>query len=557
MLRSRNLFAAATVALPASSPRHSTDPSERMLSRTTLPLLLVATTAVASHAGDADPAPQASKPNILVIWGDDVGIHNISAYNHGIMGYQTPNIDRLAKEGAMFTDAYAQQSCTAGRSSFILGQHPFRTGLLTLGMPGSDHGIPDWSPTIADLLKDQGYATGQFGKNHLGDQDRHLPTNHGFDEFYGNLYHLNAEEEPETYYYPKDPAFREKYGPRGVIKSYADGRIEDTGPMTRKRMETADDDFVGTAIDFMERSHASGKPFYCWASTTRMHVWTRLKEEAIGRTGVGLYPDGVVEHDDHVGLMLDKLDELGIADNTIVVYSTDNGAESFTWPDGGITPFHGEKGTTWEGGFRVPQFIRWPGVVKPDTIINDMMSHEDWLPTFLAAAGDPDIVEKCKAGHEANGKQWKVHLDGHNYMPFFKGEAEKAPRDSIYYFGQGGELNAIRWNDWKVHFAVVEGNIATGERIVPYWPLIINLRADPYEEMHEEGEMGYLRWYGDQMWLFVPIQAKIREFFTTIPNYPFQEGSALSAGNINYNSLKAMKALKMLDELEERFPAGR
>ncbi|MEM1451809.1 MAG: arylsulfatase [Planctomycetota bacterium] len=528
-----------------------------MLSRTTLPLLLVATTAVASHAGDADPAPQASKPNILVIWGDDVGIHNISAYNHGIMGYQTPNIDRLAKEGAMFTDAYAQQSCTAGRSSFILGQHPFRTGLLTIGMPGSDHGIPDWSPTIADLLKKEGYATGQFGKNHLGDQDKHLPTNHGFDEFYGNLYHLNAEEEPETYYYPKDPAFREKYGPRGVIKSYADGRIEDTGPMTRKRMETADDDFVGTAIDFMERSHASGKPFFCWASTTRMHVWTRLKEEAIGRTGVGLYPDGVVEHDDHVGLMLDKLDELGIADNTIVVYSTDNGAESFTWPDGGITPFHGEKGTTWEGGFRVPQFIRWPGVVKPDTIINDMMSHEDWLPTFLAAAGDPDIVEKCKAGHEANGKQWKVHLDGHNYMPFFKGEAEKAPRDSIYYFGQGGELNAIRWNDWKVHFAVVEGNIATGERIVPNWPLIINLRADPYEEMHEEGEMGYLRWYGDQMWLFVPIQAKIREFFTTIPNYPFQEGSALSAGNINYNSLKAMKALKMLDELEERFPAGR
>ncbi|MEM6675002.1 MAG: arylsulfatase [Planctomycetota bacterium] len=502
-------------------------------------------------------APAQQKPNILVIWGDDVGVHNISAYNHGIMGYRTPNIDRIAREGAMFTDSYAQQSCTAGRASFILGQHPFRTGLLTIGMPGSDHGIPGWAPTIADLLKEQGYTSGQFGKNHLGDQDEHLPTNHGFDEFYGNLYHLNAEEEPETYYYPKDPAFRAKYGPRGVIRSYADGRIEDTGPMTRKRMETADEDFVGSAIDFIERAHAADKPFFCWASTTRMHVWTRLKEEAQGRTGVGLYPDGMVEHDDHVGLLLDKLDELGIADNTIVVYSTDNGAESFTWPDGGITPFHGEKGTTWEGGFRVPQFVRWPGVVEPGTVINEMMSHEDWLPTLLAAAGDPDIVEKCKKGHTANGKQWKVHLDGYNYMPFLKGDVEEAPRDAIYYFGQGGELNAIRWDDWKVHFAVIKGNIATGERIVTNWPLIVNLRADPYEEMHEEGEMGYLRWYGDNMWLFVPVQAKLREFFTTIPDFPFQEGSSLTAGGINYTSLKAMKALQMLDELEERFPTGR
>jgi arylsulfatase A-like enzyme len=501
-------------------------------------------------------ASAADKPNILVIWGDDVGVHNISAYNHGIMGYQTPNIDRIAKEGALFTDSYAQQSCTAGRASFILGQHPFRTGLLTIGMPGSDHGIPDWAPTIADLLKDQGYVSGQFGKNHLGDQDKHLPTVHGFDEFFGNLYHLNAEEEPETYYYPKDKEFHEKYGPRGVIHSYGDGRIEDTGPMTRKRMETADDKFVGTALGFIEKAHTADKPFFVWLSTTRMHVWTRLKKEAQGRTGVGLYPDGMVEHDDQVGVMLAKLDELGIADNTIVIYSTDNGAESMSWPDGGITPFHGEKGTTFEGGFRVPQVVRWPGVIKPGTIVNDVMSHEDWLPTFLAAAGVPDVVEKLKKGYTANGKEWRVHLDGYNFMPFFEGDVDNGPRDAIYYFGQGGELNAIRWDDWKVTFAMIRGNIATGERIVTNWPMITHLRADPYEEMWEEGEMGYLRWYGDNMWLFVPVQAKLAEFFKTIPGYPFQEGSSLSAGGINYNSLKAMKAMKMLEELEKSMPVG-
>ena len=500
------------------------------------------------------------RPNILVIWGDDVGVHNISAYNHGIMGYRTPNIDRIAREGAMFTDAYAQQSCTAGRASFITGQHPFRTGLLTIGMPGSDHGIPDWAPTIGDLLKEQGYTTAQFGKNHLGDRDKHLPTVHGFDEFYGNLYHLNAEEEPETYYYPKDPEFHERFGPRGVIHSWANGdgtqKIEDTGPLTRKRMETADEDFAGNALRFIEDAHKDNRPFFVWMSTTRMHVWTRLKKEAQGRTGIGLYPDGMVEHDDTIGLFLDKLEELGIDDNTIVVYSTDNGAEKFSWPDGGISPFHGEKGTTFEGGFRVPQVVRWPGVIKPGTIYNDIISHEDWLPTLLAAAGVPDVVEKCKSGYQANGKKWKVHLDGHNFLPYFKGDTKEAPRDSIFYFGQGGELNAVRWNDWKVTFAMIKGNIATGERIVTNWPMITHLRADPYEEMWEEGEMGFLRWYGDNMWLFVPVQAKLREFFKTIPGYPFQEGSSLSAGGINYNSLKAMKALKMLDELEERFPVG-
>ncbi|MFM8331526.1 MAG: sulfatase-like hydrolase/transferase, partial [Candidatus Methylumidiphilus sp.] len=363
-----------------------------------------------------------------------------------------------------------------------------------------------------------------------------------------------AEEEPENPDYPKDPEFKKKYGPRGVIHSYADGRIQDTGPLTRKRMETADEEFATAALDFIDRANKANRPFFVWMNTTRMHVWTRLKKESEGKTGIGLYPDGMAEHDGHVGLFLKKLKDLGIDDNTILIYSTDNGAETGSWPDGGITPFHGEKGTTWEGGFRIPLVVRWPGVIKPGTVYNDLISHEDWLPTLLDAAGVPDVVEKVKKGYKANGKNWKVHLDGYDYLPFFKGETDKAPRDSIYYFGQGGELNAVRWNDWKVHFAIVKGNIATGERVVPNWPLIINLRADPYEIMHEEGSMGYLRWYADNMWLFVPIQDKIKTFFATIPDYPFQEGSSLSAGGINYNSLKAMKAMEMLKSLGERFP---
>ena len=496
----------------------------------------------------------ADKPNILVIWGDDIGVHNISAYNHGIMGYQTPNIDRIAKEGALFTDSYAQQSCTAGRASFILGQHPFRTGLLTIGMPGSDHGMPDSAPTIADLLKEQGYTSGQFGKNHLGDRDKHLPTNHGFDEFFGNLYHLNAEEEPETYYYPKDPEFREKFGPRGVIHSWIDENgkhvIKDTGPLTRKRMETVDREFHASAMEFVNRAVKAEKPFFLWYNSTRMHVWTRLKKEAQGRTGIGLYPDGMVEHDDMVGEVLKKLDDLGIADNTIVIYSTDNGAETFTWPDGGITPFHGEKGTTWEGGFRVPLVVRWPGVIKPRSVFNGIVSQEDWMPTFLAAAGDPNIVEELKKGHKANGKTWKVHADGFNLMPYLKGETAESPRKQIMYFSQGGELNAVRYADWKVHFAQIRGNIATGERVVTGWPALVNLRADPYEQMMFEGEMGYLRWYADNMWIFVPIQGVIKEFLATIPEYPLQKGSSLSAAGINYGLFEKMDALKRLQQLE-------
>ena len=492
----------------------------------------------------------ADKPNILVIWGDDIGVHNISAYNHGMMGYQTPNIDRLANEGMMFTHAYAQQSCTAGRASFILGQHPFRTGLLTIGMPGSDHGIPDWSPTIADLLKEQGYTTGQFGKNHLGDRDKHLPTAHGFDEFFGNLYHLNAEEEPESYYYPKDPNFRKKFGPRGVIHSKADGKIEDTGPMTRKRMETADEEFMAAGLDFIDRAHKANKPFFVWMNSTRMHVWTHLKPESQGKTGIGLYPDGMVEHDGQVGRLLKKLDDLGIADNTIVIYSTDNGAETISWPDGGTTPFHGEKGTTWEGGFRVPMIAKWPGTIKPGAKSSEIISQEDWMPTLLAAAGVPDIVGKLKKGYRANGKEWQVHLDGYDFSPYFRGEAKKGPRDTVYYFAATGDLNAVRVQDWKAHFAIQTGGINTAVRQAPAWPLVVNLKADPYEKAVHESEM-YLEWYAkNTMWIFVPIQQKIKQFLATIDKYPFQEGSSLSADGINYRSLKAAGAFKRLKELE-------
>lgn len=494
------------------------------------------------------------KPNILVIWGDDIGIHNISAYNNGLMGYETPNIDRLADEGTMFTHYYAHQSCTAGRASFVLGQHPFRTGLLTIGMPGSDHGIPEWAPTLGDLLKEEGYMTAQYGKNHLGDRDSHLPTNHGFDEFFGNLYHLNAEEEPETYYYPKDAEFKKKYGPRGVIKSTADGKIEDTGPMTRKRMETADEEFLAAGLDFIDRSHKAEKPFFVWFNTTRMHVWTRLKEESQGVTGVGIYPDGMVEHDGHVGQLLNRLDELGIADNTIVIYSTDNGAETATWPDGGITPFHGEKGTTWEGGMRVPAVVRWPGMLKPGSKFDDIMSHEDWIPTLMAAAGKPGIVDKLKEGYTANGKEWKVHLDGHDFTPFFKGETATGPREEIFYFGQGGELNAVRWKDWKVNFAGITGNIATGVRLPTNWPLIVNLKADPYEMMPFHSDM-YIRWYADNMWLFVPIQEKVAGFIGSLKGYPFQEGMDLNAAGINYNTLKAAQVLEEIKN--SGFPVSR
>ncbi|KQV37349.1 arylsulfatase [Rhizobium sp. Root73] len=498
-------------------------------------------------------APSGKVPNILVIFGDDIGVPQISAYTMGLMGYRTPNIDRIAAEGAIFTDSYGQQSCTAGRASFILGQEPFRTGLLTIGMPGDPHGIQDWMPTIADVMKSKGYATGQFGKNHLGDRDEHLPTKHGFDEFFGNLYHLNAEEEPEGYFYPKDAEFRKKYGPRGVIKSTADGKIEDTGALNTKRMETVDEEFLAAAKDFIDRQAKADKPFFCWFNSTRMHVFTHLKKDSLGKTGKGIHADGMVEHDGHVGQLLDQLDSLGIADNTIVLYTTDNGAEIALWPDGAMTMFHGEKGTTWEGGFRIPMMVRWPGVVKPGTQINDPVTLMDWLPTFATAAGITDIKEQMKTGYQAGTKTFKVHLDGFDLTSLLKGENKTPPRESVYYFDQGGNLNAIRWNDWKLSFAVAHGNIATGVRETPAWALIANLRMDPYEKGLEEGG-GAVDFLARNMWLLVPIQGKIKEFFQDFDKYPFQMGSTLNASNINYGWLQQQAALKKLGELEQLAP---
>lgn len=467
------------------------------------------------------------KPNILVFWGDDVGVYNISAYHNGMMGGRTPNIDTIAKEGAIFTDAYAQQSCTAGRASFILGQHPFRTGLLTIGMPGAKEGIQAKDPTIAELLKNHGYVAGQFGKNHLGDQDEHLPTNHGFDEFFGNLYHLNAEEEPESEFYPIDPEFRKKFGPRGVLKSTADGKIEDTGPLTRKRMENVDREFMEASLAFMEKAVKEDKPFFIWHNSTRMHVWTHLSDEYKGKSGYGLYADGMMDLDDQVGVMLKKLDELGVADNTIVIFSTDNGAEKFTWPDGGTTPFKGEKGTTWEGGFRVPMMVRWPGQIKAGTVINDIFSQEDWMPTLLAAVGEPDIKEKLLKGHKANNKTFKAHLDGYNQLDLLTGKSDTGARNEIFYFDAGGHLNALRYKDWKIHFTIMEGAINEAYRKTPSWPLIVNLRMDPFE-VGPDSALYVRHFYADQMWMFVPAQAIVRKFLETFKEFPATKGSSLS-----------------------------
>jgi arylsulfatase A-like enzyme len=485
-------------------------------------------------------AAKAKKPNILVIWGDDVGMYNISAYHRGMMGGKTPNIDRIANEGALFTDAYAQQSCTAGRASFILGQHPFRTGLLTIGMPGAKQGIQDKDPTIAELLKNYGYVSGQFGKNHLGDRDEHLPTVHGFDEFFGNLYHLNAEEEPESEFYPKNPEFHKKFGPRGVIHSWADGKggqkIEDTGPLTRKRMETADTEFLNKSLDFIERAHKAGKPFFVWHNSTRMHVWTHLSEKYKGKSGYGLYADGMMELDDGVGALLKKLDDLGIADNTIVIFSTDNGAEKFTWPDGGTVPFRGEKGTTWEGGFRVPMMVRWPGTVKPGTVINDIFSQEDWMPTLLAAVGEPDVKKKLLKGYSANGKNFKAHLDGYDQTELLSGKGP-GKRNEIFYFDAGGNLNALRYKDWKVHFTIMEGAINEAYRKTPSWPLIVNLRMDPFE-VSPDSALYIRNFYADQMWMFVPAQTFVAKFLETFKEFPPAGGSSLSVDNV-LNEMKA------------------
>ncbi len=476
----------------------------------------------------------ADKPNILVIWGDDVGQSNISAYTRGLMGYHTPNIDRIANEGMLFTDYYGEQSCTAGRASFIMGQSVFRTGLSKVGLPGAELGMQEEDPTIAGLLKNHGYMTGQFGKNHLGDKDEHLPTNHGFDEFFGNLYHLNAEEEPENEDYPTDPAFREKYGPRGVIRSYADGRIEDTGPLTRRRMETVDDETVAAAKDFITRAVKADTPFFVWWSGTRMHFRTHVSDEKMAMVKkqyphADEYTAGMIEHDMHIGEFLTLLDELGVADNTLVFYSTDNGPHMNTWPDAAMTPFRGEKNTNWEGGWRVPAAVRWPGKIPAGSVSNDIMHHMDWLPTFLAVAGEPDVKEKLLKGHRAINRKYKVHLDGYNFLPFLTGEVDTGPRREIFYFSDDGDLTALRYDAWKLVFLeqrVAQTLQAWQEPFVELrLPYIFNLRRDPYERAQITSNT-YYDWMLDRAYLLVPAQDYVAQFLATFKEYPPRQKAA-------------------------------
>jgi len=495
------------------------------------------------------PAPAAAsassgaKPNILMIMADDIGWFNVSAYNMGIMGYRTPNIDRIGREGAVFTDWYGEQSCTAGRAAFITGQSPIRTGLTKVGLPGAAIGLHAEDMSVAEALKPLGYATGQFGKNHLGDRNEYLPTVHGFDEFFGNLYHLNAEEEPQNPDYPKDPRFRAKFGPRGVLKCKASDRddptvdpsygrvgkqvIENTGPLDTKRMETVDQEFLETALDFIDRIHRASTPWFCYFNPTRMHVWTHLKASSQGRTGLGLYPDGMVELDGYVGQLLKKLDDLGVADNTIVVFTTDNGAEVMSWPDGGTTPFRGEKATNWEGGYRVPMLIRWPGTIESGTVYNEMFSHYDLIPTFAAAGGDPDIVAKCARGSQIGGKTFKVHLDGYNLMPFFKGEAKETPRKEFVYWNDDGQLVAIRYNEWKCVF-LAQNNEGMG-----VWqggftdlrvPKLFNLRADPFERGDQS--ILYDKWLADHVFVQVPMQALAANWLSSFQEFPVRQKPA-------------------------------
>jgi len=479
--------------------------------------LAIGVAAVAANA----QAP--AKPNILVIWGDDIGQFNISAYNRGMMGYRTPNIDSIAAEGALFTDWYGQQSCTAGRAAFITGQSPIRTGLTKVGLPGTPEGMKKEDPTIATLLRAQGYATGQFGKNHLGDRDDMLPTAHGFDEFFGNLYHLNAEEEPENPDYFKDPALKKKFGPRGVIHSFADGRITDTGPLTKKRMETVDEEVTAKALDFMMRAKQSGKPFFLWWNSTRMHIFTHLKKESDGKTGLGIYADGMVEHDGHVGQVLAKLKELGLDQNTIVMYSTDNGAETFTWPDGGTTMFRGEKNTNWEGGYRVPTVIKWPGVIKPGTVINDIGAHEDMLPTLVAAAGDRTAKQDLLKGRAIGGTTYKVHLDGYDLGPTLRGDTKEWPRREFIYWTDDGSVAALRYDNWKITFMEQK---AHGLRVwqepftVLRAPLVTNLRMDPFERAEYENAMGYQRWYMERMFTIAPAGAYVGQWLQSFRDFP-------------------------------------
>ena len=486
-----------------------------------------ASAAITAHNLAVAATAQASgkKPNILIIWGDDIGYWNVSMNNQGMMGYKTPNIDRIAKEGANFTDWYGQQSCTAGRACFITGQVGFRTGLLKVGLPGAKEGLQARDVTIAELLKGQGYATAQFGKNHLGDLDSHLPTAHGFDEFFGSLYHLNAEEEFENPDYFKDPAMIKRYQTRGVIHTWAmpDGtqKIESAGPLGKKRMETIDEEVTKATLDYLDKAAKSDKPFFVWWNSTRMHIHTHLKKESEGKTGLGIYPDGMVEHDGMVGQLLDKLKSLGLEDNTIVMYSTDNGAEEFSWPDGGTTPFRGEKATNWEGGYRVPCAIRWPGVIKPGTISNEVFAHEDMLPTLLAAAGVPDVKEQLLKGMKVGDKTFKVHLDGYNITDALAGKTA-SPRKEFFYFNDDGSLVGLRLNQWKLVFAEqrAEGFDVWQEPFVQLrLPKLFNLRSDPFEKADKIGA-DYEHWRIDRVFLLVPAQQYVGQFLGTFKEFP-------------------------------------
>jgi arylsulfatase len=487
----------------------------------------------------AQPAASGQRPNILVIWGDDVGVANVSAYSFGLMGYKTPNIDRIAREGLMFTDYYAEQSCTAGRASFITGQSGLRTGMTKVGLPAATLGLSAEDITIAEALKPLGYATGQFGKNHLGDRNEFLPTVHGFDEFFGNLYHLNAEEEPERDDYPKDPAFKAKFGPRGVLKCRATdnddatvdprfGRvgkqtIQDTGALTRKRMETIDDETSEAAIDFIKRQTQANKPFFCWWNATRMHLYTHVRPEMRGRSGLSEYVDGMLEHDDDVGKLLKTVDDLGIANNTMVIYGTDNGVHMNSWPDGGMTPFRSEKNTNWEGAYRVPAMIRWPGRIRPGQATNEIFAALDWFPTLLAAAGEPDIKNKLLTGYNSMSKTFTVHLDGYNQLPFLTGQQDKSARKEFFYINDDAELVAIRYENWKVVFCEQKTpgtlDIWAEPFVCRRLPKLFNLRTDPYERADITSNT-YYDWTIQRAFLFVPAQAFVAQFVGTFKDFP-------------------------------------
>jgi arylsulfatase A-like enzyme len=498
------------------------------------------------------------KPNILVIFGDDVGQSNISAYSMGLAGYRTPNIDRIAREGMIFTDYYAENSCTAGRSTFITGQTVLRTGLSKVGVPGAPQGLQDRDVTIAQALKGLGYATGQFGKNHLGDQDRFLPTKHGFDEYFGNLYHLNAEEEPERPYWPKNnPAFLKAYNPRGVLHTFSDGKIDDTGPLTTKRMETIDDETTGSAISYIQKQAQAKQPFFVWMNFTRMHMFTHVRPDYRGKAGLGTggheYADGVWEMDQNVGKLLKALDDAGVSKNTIVVFTTDNGPNFFSWPDAANSPFRSEKDSNWEGAFRVPAMIRWPGHIRPNTVSNALMSGLDWFPTLVAAAGDSDITNKLLKGASIGGKSFKVHLDGYNFLPYLTGKTNVSPREEFYYFDDDGQLVAVRWDPmepgavrpdaFKVVFCEQRAQGGMQIWMEPFTclrtPKLYNLRMDPYERADVGPTSGYYQWITENAYLIFDGGRRAGNFLATFKDYPPSQ----TPGSFNIDQyIQAMKA---------------